>query len=143
MLASHSVAFTGQLMPKPASGVRSIGWLAIGLFVWVTTMIAGKRVLFLGVEQPLLRAAIVAIGVLGFIAWVLAMARFIDAQDEFRQRGPLMSSALAFGRTAVLAIAGDFLQAAGFVGHVDLDATWMLMIVLWWLGMIATSRYYR
>jgi hypothetical protein len=130
-------------MPKPDTSVRTIGWLAFGLLLWVTTMIVAKRVLLADPQAALLRAAMVAIGIGGFVAWLAAMVRFVASQDEFSQRIQLVSIAIAFVAMALLAIAGDFLQTAGFLGHLDFDAIWMLMIGLWWLAMIATARYYR
>jgi hypothetical protein len=55
----------------------------------------------------------------------------------------VVAAALAFAATMTLLLTGDLLQSAGLVGYVPLDALWMLMIVIWWLSMIAVSRYYR
>jgi hypothetical protein len=130
-------------MPKRKMSVGTVVWLAAGLLLWVATMIVAKRVLIAQPESAILRGAMVAIGVGGFTAWLAAMVRFIAAQDEFTQRVQLLAIAIAFAAATLVAIVGDFLQTAGFLDHVDLGAIWMLMIVLWWLGMIAASRYYR
>jgi hypothetical protein len=131
-------------MAKPRTDVRAVTWLVLGLLIWVTTMIVAKRTLLSGPESAMtLRAAMVVVGIGGFVAWLAAMARFVAGLNEFSQRVQFLSIAIAFVATVLVAIAGDFLQAAGFLGHVDFQGIWMLMIVLWWLGMIATSIYYR
>ena len=127
----------------PPSNLRAAAWLALTLLLWVATMVLARRVLDQDPASVAVRAAMVAVAVGGFVAWVAALVRFLRTQDEFSRRVQLVSVAVAFVVTTVAMIAGDFLQSAHFLGFVPLDAIWMLMIVVWWLSMLAVSRYYR
>ena len=131
-------------MTKSASShLRALGWL-MGTFVfWVIAMSVARRVLDHDPPSIPLRAAIVAVAVGAFLAFAVAMIRFINTLDEFSRRVQLVAVAAAFVVTAVGILAADLLQAAGFLGYVPLDTIWMLMLVVWWLSMIAVSRYYR
>jgi hypothetical protein len=128
----------------PRSNLAVLGRLAGALLLWVLTMIVARRVL--DHDPPpgvLLRAAMVVVAVGGFLVWVIALIRFIRTLDEFSRRVQLTAVAVAFVATMTAVLAGDFLQSAGFLGYVPLDALWMFMLVVWWLSMIAVSRYYR
>ena len=126
-----------------SSHLRALGWL-VGTFVlWVIAMSVARRVLDHDPPAIPLRAAIVAIAVGSFLAFAVAMIRFIRTLDEFSRRVQSTAVAVAFVVTATAILAGDLLQSAGFLGYVPLDAIWMLMLVVWWLSMIAVSRYYR
>ena len=127
----------------PPSNLRAAAWLALALLLWVATMILARRVLDGDPVSVLVRAAMVAVAVGGFVAWVAALLRFLRTQDEFSRRVQLVSVAVAFVVTTIALIAGDFLQSAHFLGYVPLDAIWMLMIVVWWLSMVAVARYFR
>jgi len=130
-------------MTKVSSHLRAFGWLAATFVVWVIAMSVARR--FLDHDPPAapLRAAIVAVAIGAFLAFAVAMVRFIGTLDEFSRRVQLTAVAIAFVVTAVAILAADLLQSAGFLGYVPLDAIWMLMLVVWWLSMIAVSRYYR
>jgi len=106
-------------------------------------MILARRVLDRDPSSVMVRAAMVAVAVGGFVAWVATLVRFLRTQDEFSRRVQLIAAAVAFVVTIVAVLAADFLQSAHFLGDVPLDALWMLMIVAWWLSMIAVARYYR
>ena len=97
-------------------------------------MILARRVLDRDPSSVMVRAAMVG---------VATLVRFLRTQDEFSRRVQLIAAAVAFVVTIVAVLAADFLQSAHFLGHVPLDALWMLMIVAWWLSMIAVARYYR
>ena len=124
----------------PQSNLGAAGWVAASLFVWAATMIVSRRVLDSGPSSAALRGLMVAVALAGFLLWVAALVRFLRTLDEFSRRVQLISVAVAFGAMVTALVAADFLQAAGFLGYVPLDALWMLMIVLWWVSMIAVSR---
>ncbi len=128
---------------SPPSNLRDAAWLAAAFLLWIATMILARRVLDQDPSSAWVRAAMVAIAVGGFVAWVAALVRFLRTQDEFSRRVQLVSAVVAFVVAIVAVIAADFLQSAHFLGDVPLDAIWMLMIVAWWLSMIAVARYYR
>jgi hypothetical protein len=130
-------------MTKASSQLRALGWLAGTFVLWVIAMSVARRVLDRDPIAAPLRAAIVAVAIGAFLAFAVAMVRFIGTLDEFSRRMQLTAVAVAFVVTAAAILAADLLQSAGFLGYVPLDAVWMLMLVVWWLSMIVVSRYYR
>src|SRR5262245_20507497 len=125
------------------SGLRRLAAVAGSLLVWLICFVVSMRVLKTRPESLALRLAMVGLGTAGFAAWLVAVARLIVSQDEFSQRIPFVAVAFACGATAVLVMAGDFLQAAGILGYVPLQTVWLGMGVLWWFGIVGASRYYR
>ena len=85
----------------------------------------------------------VALGVGGFLSWIVSVARLVMTQDEFSQRIHLVAIALTCAATAVLLMLGDLLQTAGFLGSVPLQGIWMAMGVLWWLAIVVATWFYR
>ena len=128
---------------RPRSNLRQAGWVAGALLLWAVAMVVAGRVLDDHPSSVWLRGAMVAAAVGGFSAWVAALVRFLQTQDEFAKRVHLIALALAFMVTMTAMVAGDVLQAAGFIGDVSLDTIWMTMLAVWWLSMIAAARYYR
>ena len=130
-------------MTKASSHLRAFGWLAGTFVLWIVAMSVARRLLDHDPPAAPLRAVIVAVAIGGFLAFAMAMVRFIRTLDEFSRRVQVTAVAVAFVVTAAAILAADLLQSAGFLGYVPLDAIWMLMLVVWWLSMIAVSRYYR
>jgi hypothetical protein len=128
---------------KDETGLKPIALVAGSMVIWATTAVVSSMTLKGHPESAALRATMVALGVGGFLAWLVSVARLIFLQDEFSQRIHLVSIALACGATAVLLLTGDLLQTAGFLGPVPLQGIWMTMAVLWWLGIVIATRYYR
>jgi len=128
---------------KDETGLRPLALLAASMLVWAVTAVISVRVLHREPESRLLRAAMVALGVAGFLSWVVAIARLIMTQDEFSQRIHLVAIALTCAVTAVLLMMGDLLQTAGFLGYVPLQGIWMAMGVIWWLAIVVASWSYR
>jgi hypothetical protein len=128
---------------RPSSNLGALGWLGAALLAWILAMVVARRVLDHPPASAALRALVVAVAVAGFLACVLAMVGLIRSQDEFSRRVHLVAASAALAAAITAVLAGDLLQSAGFLGYVPLDALWMLMIVVWWLSMIAVSRYYR
>jgi len=125
------------------TGLRPIALLAVSLLVWAVTMVIAVRVLRTEPESGLLRAAMVGLGAGGFLSWIVSVARLVMTQDEFSQRIHFVAIALTCAATAVLLMLGDLLQTAGFLGYVPLQSIWMAMVVVWWISIMATARYYR
>ena len=128
---------------KDPTGLRPLVLLAASLLVWAVTLVISVRVLHRQPDSRLLRVAMVALGVGGFLSWLVAMGRLIMTQDEFSQRIHLVAIALTCAATAVLLMTGDLLQTAGFLGYVPLQGIWMAMGVLWWLAIVVASWSYR
>jgi hypothetical protein len=128
---------------KDASGLGTLGMVGAAMLFWFVTIAVSTHVLDRHPASAWLRGAMVALAVSGFSVWVVTVARLILSQDEFSQRIHLVAIALSTAVTAILVMAGDFLQTAGFLGFVPLQAVWLLMGGLWWLGIIAATRYYR
>ena len=128
---------------KDESGLRPLAQLAASMVVWVLTAVISLRVLHREPESRLLRAAMVALGVGGFLSWIVSIARLIMTQDEFSQRIHLVAIALTCAATAVLLMTSDLLQTAGFLGDVPLQGIWLAMGVLWWLAIVVASWSYR
>jgi hypothetical protein len=128
---------------KQPAGLRYLAHVAAGLPLWAITMIIATRVLHAHPTSLPLRIAMVAVGVGGFLPWLISVGRLIMAQDEFSLRIHLVAIALTCAATAVLVLTGDFLQTAGLIGDVPLQHIWMAMGVLWWLSIMIASWYYR
>jgi hypothetical protein len=128
---------------RPDSGLRRLA-LIVGAFVlWFATYVVATRLLHRHPESAVVRGTLAALGVFGFVPWLMAIARLIQSQDEFERRIHLVALAVAFGATALFIFAADFLQRAGFVDYVLLRTIWMAMIVLWWIAIMVVSRFYR
>jgi hypothetical protein len=124
-------------------GLRVVGQLVGAMAVWLATFVTAARVLEDEPTSALLRGTMVAVAVLGILPaiWVLGVA--IRAQDEFSRRVHLVALGVAFGATAVVIIGADFLQRAGFVDYVSLTTILFAMVLLWWLSIFVTARFYR
>jgi hypothetical protein len=123
--------------------LRALGWLAGTFVLWVVAMSVARRLLDHHPPAVPVRASIVVLAVGAFLAFAVAMIRFIGTLDEFSRRVQLIAVAVAFVVTSAAILAGDLLQSAGFLGDVPLEAIWMFTLVVWWLSIIAVSRYYR
>jgi hypothetical protein len=123
--------------------VGTLQWLAGALLLWVATMVAAKRLLLSDSPGVLAGTFLTLAAVGGFLVWAAALIRFVASQDEITQRVQLIAVAIAFVATATVVIAGDFLQTAGFIGPVPFEGVWMVMIVWWWIGLVAASWWRR
>jgi len=128
---------------RPPVGLRNLAHVAVGLVIWVVTMLIATRTLHTRPSSVALRVAMVALGVGGVLPWLVSVGRLIMTQDEFTVRVHLVAIAMTCAATGVLLLAGDYLQTAGFLGFVPLQHIWMGMVALWWLSIVITSRYYR
>ena len=128
---------------KQPAGLRILAQVAAGFLIWFITLFIATRTLHTHPSSLALRIAMVAVGVGGFLPWLVSISRLIMAQDEFSVRVHLVAIAMTCATTAVLLLTGDYLQMAGFLGYVPLQRIWMAMGVVWWLWIVIASRYYR
>jgi hypothetical protein len=133
MAVSHTTA-------EPATCPKSRG-LDAG---WRSPISIGRNtVLHTQPPSRMLRGAMVVLGTLGTLALVWTLGRLIRAEDEFSLRIHLAALGVAFGTLAVCLVSGDLLVRAGFVDDVSFGAIWMGMLVIWWLSIVITTRYYQ
>ena len=128
---------------QPASRLRLLGHVAGSAVVWLTAMLAATRVLHTQPPSRMLRGAMVVLGTLGTLPLVWTLGRLIRAEDEFSRRIHLAALGVAFGALAVCLVSGDLLVRAGFIDDVSFGAIWMGMLVIWWLSIVITTRYYQ
>src|SRR5262249_39553115 len=124
-------------------GVRMLGQLAAATGLWLATYFYCTRRLATHVDGTVVRAAIAAIGIAGFLPWVFFTAKAIRMEDEFSRRTRYVSLAIAFAVTGVASFTLDYLHFAGFIAEWPVTNLWMVMVVIWWVAMLATARYYR
>ncbi len=125
------------------SGVRHLAELALTTLLWAATYGGAARFLHGDALSLPARIGLVAIAIGGFLPWVYVIARVIAAQDEFTLRIHLAAIAVTFALTGVASYACDFLEKAGFIPELPVSALWMAMVVVWWISIMATARFYR
>ena len=127
---------------RPA-GLRHLAHVAMGLVIWFVTTVVATRILHRHPPGFAIRIAMVALGVLGSLPWLVSVARWIMAQDEFNVRLHLVAIAFTCAATAVVLMTGGYLQTAGLLAYVALRNIWIGMGILWWLSIVIASWYYR
>jgi len=123
--------------------VRLLRDVALSTVLWATTFIISKGTWFQGPHDWPMRAALVAVGIGGFVPVVFVYARSIRMQDEFNQRVHLVALAIAFAATAVISYSADMFHDAGFIAQVPGYGLWAVMVAAWFISMLVTPRYYR
>jgi hypothetical protein len=123
--------------------VRLLQQVALTAFLWAATFVATKGDWARDVVDLPRRVALVAIGIGGFLPVVYVYAKSIRMQDEFNQRIHLVSLGVAFAITAVVSYAADLLRQAHFIREVPSGGVWALMIAIWFVSIVLTTRYYR
>jgi len=83
------------------------------------------------------------VGVGGFLPVILVYAKSIRMQDEFNQRIHYIALSIAFAVTAAVSYASDLLSWAGFIPQLPSTGLWALMVVIWFVSMTVTPRFYR
>jgi hypothetical protein len=124
-------------------GLRLLQLLLGTMALWLVTSLVAARVLRGHPQSAVLRSAMVMLAIGGVLPWTWVLARVIRAQDEFSRRLHLVALSIAFGATALLVFTAMFLQEAGFIDYVSLPAILGTMMVVWWLSIVVTTRYYR
>ena len=128
---------------KTDPNVRLLGQVAATTILWAGTFIATKSESFGHPGSLAMRIALVVVGIGGFLPVVLVYAKSIRMQDEFTQRVHYIALSLAFAVTAVVSYASDLLFQAGFIPQFPSTGVWALMVVIWFIAMIVTPRFYR
>jgi hypothetical protein len=128
---------------KTNAQVRLLGEVAVSSVLWALSFVATKSETLAHPESLALRAALVVIGVGGFLPVVYVYAKSIRMQDEFNQRIHLIALACAFAAAAVVSYTSDLLFQAGFMPQFPATGLWALMVAIWFVAMIVTPRYYR
>jgi len=125
------------------SNPRFLRAAAITSLLWATTFVLSKSA-WLGHPDTLpARLALVVVGVGGFIPVVFVYAKSIRMQDEFTQRVHLVAIGIAYATIAVVSYAADLITQAGFIPQIPALGLWALMVFVWFISMLLTSRYYR
>jgi hypothetical protein len=123
--------------------VRLLGQMAVTTALWAVTFVASKTESFGHPQSLVMRIALVAIGIGGFLPLVLVYAKSIRMQDEFNQRIHYLALSVAFALTAVVSYASDLLSQARFIPPLPSTGLWALMVVIWFITLIVTPRLYR
>lgn len=123
--------------------VRLLGLVAVSTVLWAGTFLATKTETFGHPVSLPMRIALVAVGIGGFLPVVYVYAKSIRMQDEFNQRIHYIALSIAFALTAVVSYASDLLYQAAFIPQFPSTGLWALMVVIWFVVMIVTPRFYR
>ena len=124
-------------------GLHSVVLGLGGVALWTITSVAAIRIIRHYPGNATIRAAAVALGVLGFIPWQLAMVKLIRTYDEYTRRVYMIAFSISFALTALFVVACDLLQRAGFIDYVSLMTIWMVMVGSWAVALGATECYFR
>jgi hypothetical protein len=146
MFALHSRAFLEKNVMSDRvenRGLRLLQLLAGSMAASLVSSFIAARVLRTEPASAVVRGAMVALAVAGVLPWAWVVARVIRAQDEFSRRLHLIALSFAFGATALLLFTAMFLQKAAFIDYVSLPPILGTMMVVWWLSIVVTTRYYR
>ena len=128
---------------KVDPNVRLLGQVAVTTVLWAGTFLASKTDTFGHPGTLAMRVALVMVGIGGFLPVVFVYAKSIRMQDEFNQRIHYIALSIAFALTAVVSYASDLLFQAGFIPQFPSTGLWALMVVIWFVAMIVTPRFYR
>ena len=128
---------------KTNPNIRLIQQTAITSILWAGTFVATKHEWFGHPGSAAMRLALVAVGVGGFLPVLFLYAKAIRMQDEFNQRIHYIALSIAFALTAVVSYASDLLYQAAFIPQFPSTGLWALMVVIWFVAMIVTPRFYR
>jgi hypothetical protein len=123
--------------------IRLIQQVAFGAVLWATTFVATKSDSFGHPASLGMRITPLIVGVGGFLPVILVSAKSIRMQDEFNQRIHYIALSIAFAVTAAVSYASDLLSWAGFIPQLPSTGLWALMVVIWFVSMTVTPRFYR
>jgi len=138
------MAESPQSRTKPDPTVRFLSLQVLITLIWMATFWATKAdwVTARATGVPA-RAALVALGIGGFLPVVFLYARSIRMQDEFSQRIHLVALGVAFAVLSVVSYSVDLLHQARFIAQPSSGGLWALMLVVWFVTMLITPRFYR
>ena len=124
-------------------GIKLIRHVGVASILWAGTFVATKNEWFGHPGSLAMRLALVVVGVGGFLPVMFVYVKSIRMQDEFTQRIHYIALSIAFAVTAALSYIADLLFQAGFIPLVPSLGLWAVMIVIWFVSMILTPRFYR
>lgn len=118
-----------------------------GFYVWIGAMLlmgVGPAIArrLIERETTATRIAGVVVGVGCMLPWMWVVVMAIRRGDEFVRRMHLVAIAIAAAAGFVLIVTLDWLQQAWFIKSVDLTFMWIACLLLWFVALIGTSRYY-
>jgi hypothetical protein len=128
---------------KVDPNVRLLGQIAVTTVLWAGTFVATKTGTFGHSDSLLLRIVLVLVGAGGFLPVAFVYAKSIRMQDEFNQRIHYVALSIAFALTAAASYTADLLVQAGFIPQLPSTGLWALMVMIWFITMIITPRFYR
>jgi hypothetical protein len=124
--------------------VRFLSQLGLATLLWAATFWATKTDWFTaGAASVTARAALVVLGIGGFLPVVFVYVKSIRMQDEFNQRIQLVALGVSFAALSVISYCVDLLHQARFIPQPSSGGLWALMIVVWFVTMLITPRFYR
>jgi hypothetical protein len=118
---------------------RAGGWLFLWSVAFVGTTWGGRRELL--PEGLAVYVAIAATTVLGVVA-VLSYARFIREADELQRKVQLDALSLGFGGGFLAAFTFELLEQTGLIGQVDSGDLFLVMVLIYVLGIVVGARRY-
>jgi drug/metabolite transporter (DMT)-like permease len=128
---------------KTEPQIRLIRQAAITSILWAATFIATKNEAFGHPDSPMMRLALILVGIGGFLPVIFLYAKSIRMQDEFSQRIHYIALSIAFAFIAALSYVSDLLSQAGLIPQIPSTGLWALMVFVWFITMIVTPRFYR
>jgi hypothetical protein len=133
-----------QSSNKPDPSIKFLSQLGLATLFWAATFWATKTDWFTtGAASVTARAALVVLGIGGFLPVVFVYVKSIRMQDEFNQRIHLVALGVSFAVLSVVSYSVDLLHQAGFIPQPSSSGLWALMIVVWFVTMLITPRFYR
>ena len=128
---------------KPDPNLRLLGQGALATILWASTFVATRADWLAGTTSVPARVALVVIGLGGFLPVVFVYAKSIRMQDEFNQRLHLIALGVAFAVMGVLSYGVDLLRQAAFIAQPSSSGLWAVMLIVWWIAIVAIPRRYR
>ncbi len=129
---------------RPDPSIRFLSQLGLATVFWVATFWSTKADwLTTGATSVPARAALVALGIAGFLPVVFVYVKSIRMQDEFNQRIHLVALGVSFAVLSVISYSVDLLHQARFIAQPSSGGLWALMLVVWFVAMLITPRFYR
>jgi hypothetical protein len=89
------------------------------------------------------RMAGVAVGIAGFIPWLLMIFVIVKRGDEFVRRLHLIAIAWAAAFGLILLIAVGWLVRASFIDTPDFTFLWLACLVGWSVSLFITKRHFE
>jgi len=128
---------------RKLSAIQLLGWNTLGAGLWAITFVFTNRRLDSHHDNAAIRIVLVALGIGGALPWAYFCRKAILAEDEFSQRIHFIAMSIAFALTLLGSYACGFLHRAGFIQELPVSNLWLAMVVVWWISILATARYYR